>query len=183
MSYQKRISKEFTCLVCNKVFTRLIGKSTKLPKRNYCQNPCRLQDKESFKQEWTEERKREYGLRHSGKNNPNYDKKWSVEKREEFSLTKIEQYKNDPDLAYRCGSANRGIKFQEDRIAKMHANRTKEQYSHPHTEESKIKIGLQQKKNWESEEFRKKSRQTRIDRGLISEYQDEYKTYYINANW
>lgn len=123
-------------------------------------------------------------INQTGCNNPNYGNKWSDEQRHAASVAKKELFKNNPDYAYECGKANRGVKFSEDRILAMHINRTPESYVHYPNEGTKKLIGKKSKEKW-TPEFKDSFRKTMEDRGhwIPKATISHYKQFYKDANW
>lgn len=100
----------------------------------------------------------------TGDKNPNYNKRWSLEKRENYSKNKIEYFKNNPEARFLSGTANRGKKLTKEIVFKMHSNRTKESYSRLHTLQSKELISQKSKIKF-TEEYKKKHRKIMEERG------------------
>lgn len=100
----------------------------------------------------------------TGDKNPNYNKRWSLEKRENYSKNRIEYFKDNPEARFLSGKANRGKKLTKEIVFKMHGNRTKESYSRPHTPQSKELIGQKSKIKF-TEEYKKKQREIMEERG------------------
>lgn len=177
----KSFIKEVKCEHCHKAFTKRVFPETK---RHYCSNECRRSDKNSYKSEWCDERRKEYSLKFLGKNNPNFGNTWSDEQRENASNIKRQQFIDDPTYAYRAGSANRDVKFSDDRILAMHEHRTSDSHSHKHSDKSKKIIGQKSKEKF-TEEFKQKFRKTMEERGHwvpLTEI-NPYKVYYRDADW
>ena len=67
----------------------------------------------------------------------------------------------------------------------MHSHRTKESYSHTHTEESKLLIGRKSKEKFLDPDFNRRYRKTMEDRGwwVPSEQKDPYELYYKESDW
>jgi len=125
-----------------------------------------------------------YGKNQSGSNNSNFGNKWTDEQRQAGSILKKEQFKNDPDYAYKCGETNRGVKFSQERIQAMHSNRDRASYVHLHSDATKKIIGAKSKSKF-TPDFKKKHRQTMEEKGqwVKLEDKDPYDTYYKEANW
>ena len=174
---------EVICKQCNITFKKRIG-GIKESKRHYCSKECRISDKDSYKSEWTPERREQWSKMNRGENNGNYGKKWSAEQRTTFSETKRLQFQENPELAYECGKSNRGIKFDAERIAAMHRNRDSNSYSHPHNIESRKLIGAKSKEKW-TDDYKAKHRKKMEDTGHWIPLKDvsPYKLYFKNANW
>jgi hypothetical protein len=85
---------------------------------------------------------------------------------------------------WKSGSANRGKKFNQERINKMHENRSSESYSHSHTFETKNKIGELSKAKF-TKEFSDKLRKTMEERGywVPLDQKSDFEVYYLAANW
>jgi hypothetical protein len=180
---KKSFITEFNCDTCGKLFSKrvTIGKETR---RNYCCVPCKRADKNSYVSEWTDERRLEYSKKVSGENNPNFGKEWSQEKKDEQSKKIIELYEDNPELRYIVGSANRGVKFDEDRIRRMNENRTPESYAREFSDEVKKAIGKKSAEKW-TDEYLANHRKTMEERGhwIRIEDRDPYDTYYKDSNW
>lgn len=118
----------------------------------------------------------------TGKNNPNYGKKWSEEKRKLQS--EIVRSKVDDEYRFKAGSANRGKKFSKERIERMHGHRSFESYSRPHTKESKEKIGKKSKEKF-TKEYNKKYRQKmeEIGKWIPLENKPDYEIYFKESDW
>ena len=117
-----------------------------------------------------------------GKFNSNAGKCWSDEKKAEQS--KIVQSKVDDEYRQRCASANKGVKFDENRIYKMHGHRNVESYSRPHTDESKRLIGIKSAQKF-TKAYWLKLRAKMYDEGLWIDPndKDDYAIYYWLADW
>jgi hypothetical protein len=122
-----------------------------------------------------------------GENNPNFGNKWTDEQKiNQSSLTKS---KVDDEYRQKCASANKGKKFDADRIQRMHAHRDRSSYSHPHTEENKKKIGDLSKQRFKNPEYcrniRVKSIKTKEEKGQIiaRENKSDWEFYWIESNW
>lgn len=179
----KRYEKEFYCEKCGILFTRLWSDKRSPPKRSYCSVECKRSDKNSFLSEWTDERRKRVSEKLSGENNPNYNKRWSEEKKKEASIQKKQFYKEHPEVAFECGKSNRGVKFTKERVAKMHANRSRESYSRSHTIESRERIGVKSKEKW-TEDYKKKHKEKMISLGYwVDPLEQPYREYYKNSNW
>lgn len=122
------------------------------------------------------------GIYHSGENNPNYGKKWDDEQKKKQG--EIIKSKVDDEYRERCGSANRGIKFSQERIDAMHKHRDSSSYSRPHTDETKIVIGRKSSEKF-TEEYKSVQRQKFIDLGywISDEDRDDYEIYVIHSEW
>jgi hypothetical protein len=126
------------------------------------------------------------GVAHSinfvGSNNPNFANKWNDEQKAKQSFL-VKATVND-EYRYKSGSANRGKQLPKDVVEKMHKNRTKESYSHPHSHELKKIIGQKSKDKW-TDEYKIKFRQKMEDLGYwipINE-KSEYEIYHTRSNW
>lgn len=117
------------------------------------------------------------------KNNPNYGKKWTQEKKNEQSKI-VKEKMEDLEIRLKCGKANRGKKFSKERIEKMHKHRSPESYSHLHTEETKKYIGQKSKEKW-TNEYKEKNRKIREDLGywIPLEEKSDWEIYQKESNW
>lgn len=92
-------------------------------------------------------------------------------------------------IRHSVGNANRGKKFDDARINKMHAHRPPSSYGHPQSEERKIQIGKESSERWKDPIFRKcvieKGSATKEAKGLIvpRKYLTSWKFYWREANW
>lgn len=140
------------CEVCGVEFRkRFYVDVSKNSRYNYCSNVCRKSDKKACSSEWSEERRLKQGEKFSGENNPNYGNKWSPEQCETASIRKTKEFEDNPDYAYECGKTNRGKKFDDDLIYRMHGHRIPESYgrrSHQILEDERIKIGKESSIRW-----------------------------------
>ena len=172
---------EVQCQHCQKLFSKRIIPGTK---RHYCSKTCRMSDKNSYKSEWTDERRAAQSERNKGENNPNYGNTWSDELKQRASEIKKKQFAESAEYRYKAGASNRGKKFTADRIRAMHANRSSDSYRHPHSDETKKVIGKKSKEKW-TEEFKQNHRNTmeRLGHWIPIADQNPYKQYYKESNW
>ncbi len=172
---------EMQCQHCQKFFSKRVFPETK---RHYCSKTCRMSDKNSYKSEWTDERRTAQSERNKGENNPNYGNKWTDKQRQIGSELKKKQFAESAEYRYKAGASNRGKKFTADRIRAMHANRSSDSYVHPHSEETKKIIGQKSKEKW-TDDFKKQHRSTmeRLGHWVPLSEQNPYKQYYKEANW
>lgn len=115
--------------------------------------------------------------------NPNYGNKWTDEQKTINGNKRKELYEKNPSLRIKVGSANRGKKFSEEIRQRMsEAKQGKE--GTPHTDDTKILIGLKSKEKW-TEEYKEAHRKTMIERGywIPDEEKDPYFSYRKEANW
>lgn len=177
----KSFLKEVNCEHCGKLFTKRINPNTK---RHYCSWDCKTSDKNSYRSEWTEERRAEYSLKFRGENNPNFGKRWSEEQKESASILKKQQYNENQEYRYKVGASNRGVKFSEDRIKRMHENRTSESYRHYPSDEVRKVISQKSKEKW-TDDYREKHRKTMEDLGhwIPKSQINPYRLYYKESNW
>lgn len=119
-----------------------------------------------------------------GINNSNYGNNWSVEQRKLQSLKFKELYKNDANYRFEVGKSNRGQKFSEDRIIRMHGHRTKESYIRRHSAETKKIIGQKSK-----EKFTPKYKEKMYNKGVIGgkiipdEEKTDFRIYQEHSRW
>jgi hypothetical protein len=180
----KRKVVTLTCRTCEKVFDRKV-KHDYIPKETvYCSMPCKREDPNSYKSEWTDERRTHYSEIMKGENNPNFGNSWSEEKKKEFSNKKTQQYKENPQLAYECGKSNRGKKFTEERVHAMHGHRDSDSYRHYPDEETKKLIGKKSSEKF-TPEFKERYRKTMEERGYWTplDQVDPYNSYFNESNW
>ena len=146
------------CTVCKKEFT------TYKQKQQSCSQKCN-------------------GIRTKGENNPNLGNTWTREQKQKQS--KLIKSKVDNDYREKAGSANRGKKFSSERIVKMHEMRSRESYSHPHTEETKRIIGLKSKEKFKNLEYQNRMRSIMTERGYwISEKdKSDWELYRFESHW
>lgn len=118
-----------------------------------------------------------------GSNNPNYGNKWSDERKQKHSEFIKEVFKNDK-IRYKCGNANRGVTFSQERIHKMHGGRSKESYSRPMSDETKEKVGLASRLKF-TDEYKEKQRKTMEDLGYWTplDEKDPYSIYFNISDW
>lgn len=159
-----------TCLFCN------VDYQTKVDTQKYCNRLCKNEH-----QKITQKGRKM--IPKFGAENPNFGKKWTDERK----IRQSEIIKSKVDDAYRekAGSANRGVKFSQERIDKMHSHRTLESYSRIMPENSKILIGIKSKQKFENEDFRINFRKTMEDKGIWIplEIKDDIEIYYNASNW
>lgn len=123
----------------------------------------------------------------SGKDNPNFGKKWSEEKKLAASIKRKKMFADNPEYRNSVGKSNRGKKFDQDLIDRMHGHRPPSSYgrsSDQFTDEERKRIGERSSAKF-TEEYNKKYRQTMEDRGYWtpSHLIDPFKKYYRNSNW
>jgi hypothetical protein len=180
----KRKVVTLTCRTCKKVFDRKV-KHDYIPKETvYCSMPCKREDPNSYKSEWTEERRAQYSEMMKGEGNPNFRNCWSEEKKEEFSKQKTQQYKDNPQLAYECGKSNRGKKFTEERIHALHGHRSSDSYRRYPDDETKKLIGKKSSEKF-TPDFKERYRKTMEDRGYWTplDQVDPYDIYFRESGW
>lgn len=118
-----------------------------------------------------------------GENNPNYGKRWSVERRKQQSMvTKLRM--TDPDMRNKAGNANRGKKLSAELIRKMHANRTRESYIRTFDNTTLIRIGTASAAKW-TPEYRQKHRATMelLGHWVPQESLPDRELYFKESNW
>jgi hypothetical protein len=118
-----------------------------------------------------------------------HDKKITAVKERNFCSmvcyrAKIKEIMNLDHIKEKAGSANRGKKFSEDRIKKMHGHRTVESYIHFPSEETRKNIGEKSSKKF-TPEFKAKLRETMVSKGHWVSYddKDEWLVYKDISNW
>lgn len=173
---------KINCDCCQIQFDKRLNVDvSKNSKANYCSLECKNKHCKSY---WTDERKIKQSGQNSGENNPNYGNKWSNEQRE-LQREKLIEIMRDSERRFKSGNANRGKKFDQDRIDRMHKNRTKESYSHLHNEETKKKIGELSKERMANTEYKLKFRKTMEDNGYWIKLSDKplIDIYKNLSNW
>lgn len=124
------------------------------------------------------------GISFTGKNNPNFGNQWSEIKKSNLSNLMKEKYANDDAYRYAVGKSNRGIKFDESRIQKMHGHRDRSSYSRPHTDETKKIIGKKSKEKF-TEAYRLRVRKTLVENGkaTLDSAKKDFAIYKAHSNW
>lgn len=122
------------------------------------------------------------GIRQRGENNPNFGKAWSEEQK--VKQGDIVKSKINDEYRIKAGSANRGKKFDDARIHKMHGQRDSSSYSRQHTDESKKKIGILSKAKF-TEEYKAKVRATLVSLGKATpdSAKNDFHIYRANSDW
>lgn len=149
--------------------------------KSYCSRKCYSTSDELLS------RLRSSGLGKFGQDNTNYGKKWSDEQKAAQSV--LTKSKVDDQYRINAGSANRGKKFDRDMIERMHGHRDRSSYSRPHSEETKLKLGIQSKKRFEDKTYKgnllEKARDTREKLGQIIplDKKTDWEYYWITASW
>lgn len=138
--------------------------------RKYCSQECKRTD---------------YKIRFKGKSNPNYGMKWSEEMKNQQSRTITEKYESDPEYRYSVGKSNRGKKFSNELIEKMHDHRTPESYGvKNYTPELRAKIGKRSKEKF-TPEYKINIRKKFEELGYwvpLSE-KSRFEIYFKEADW
>jgi hypothetical protein len=119
---------------------------------------------------------------HTGVNNNNFGKKWSLEQRTRQS--NLVKSKVTEEYRFKSGSANRGKKFSKELIDKMHSNRTADSYRRTFTDEIKKIIGQKSSLKF-TPEYKLAHRKKQESKGYwipLTEKND-YKYYRECANW
>lgn len=158
------------CTYCNEEYV------TKEADRKFCSVGCKN------KQQSIDNKGRK-GVSRYGPDNSNYGKKWTNEQRK--AQSRLVKSKVDDEYRRKCGTANKGVKFSAERVARMHGNRTPESYSHPHTNESKRKISAKSKEKFHDPEYTTRVRAVMEERGhwLSKDLKTDYELYYEESNW
>lgn len=147
------------CKICNSSF------STYRENSKTCSNECK-------------------SLYQTGINNPNFGKKWTSERKENHSQLIKNKFITDSEYRHKTGSANRGKKFSADRIFAMHNDRSKDSYSHKHSENTKKLIGLKSKDKF-TDEYKINHKKNMIAKGHWIDNNDksDYEIYFNESNW
>lgn len=121
-------------------------------------------------------------LNQRGSNNSNFGKKWSNEKKKSQS----DLIKSKVDDKYReiAGSANRGVKFSQERIDAMHGHKDSASYSHPHSEETKLIIGQKSSDKF-TDEYLQRQREQFVKLGywVSDDQKDDFEIYHLHSSW
>ena len=124
-----------------------------------------------------------YGISVRGKNNPNFGNKWTDEQK--AIQSDLIKSKVDDEYRQKAGSANRGKKFNQERIDAMHKHRSRESYSRPLSLEAKAKIGKKSKEKFNDPEYLIKQKSIMIERGfwIPDNQKTDYEIYQKEAHW
>lgn len=128
-----------------------------------------------------------------GENNPNWNHRWNEAQRKHQSEVVTENFKNNPELRYKCGATNRGKTKDTCEHLKRAAEKRKEGIAsgriiikgHSVSEERKIQIGIEHKafmNDPKTKAYYRKWREEKGDWIPLSEKTD-YEIYYKCANW
>lgn len=155
--------KTLICDVCGKEFERYVYEEKP---RYFCGKKC-------------------MGIGSTGANNSNFGNKWTDEQKTKAGADKKRFFTENPDIAYRCGSTNRGKKFNDERIQKMHASHPRHQsQTFTHTDKSKSKISDASAAKW-TDEYKQQNRAKREASGqwIPLEQKSDWEIYQKLANW
>lgn len=170
------------CCICGKEFF-VYPSAAKT--RKCCSKKCKSEKDKT--RVWSEELKEKMSESNKGENNPNFGKKWTQDKRDKMSAYR-KSVMND-EMREKSGRANRGKKFDAERIRKLHGHRSRESYVREHSVETKLKIGKQSSERFLDENYKKniveKSLASKEASGKITrrENLDAWKFYWIEAGW
>jgi hypothetical protein len=166
----KRPIVEIACTYCKLVFT------TKEKNRRFCSVACKNS------QQSTDYKGRK-GTPRFGPDNPNFGKKWSDERRK--AQSELVKSKVDEEYRRKCSTANKGVKFSPERIARMHNHRTHESYSHPHSDETKQIISQKSSEKFKQPGYMERYRRTKEERGywIPKHLKSDYEVYFNESNW
>ena len=156
------------CLQCEVEFTKIVSeKSVKAGLPKYCSLSCKGVYQSIHKH---------------GSNNSNFGKKWSIDNKEKQSL--LIKSKVDDDYRQKAGSANRGKKFDKNRINSMHDHRSRESYVRSHNEDTRKLIGLKSKAKFTAE-FKLTMRRHKEEAGvwIPLELKTDWELYKAESNW
>lgn len=178
------------CYGCHKEF------ETNYPQTKFCSKECRqtpcvicetpIDNPRRDKKTCSYECKGLYQKRHfSGKNNPNFGKKWDKKKRKMQS--DLIKSKIDDEYRLKVGSANRGKTFSKERIERMHGHRGPETYGvsgKGHSEETKQIIRKKSKEKF-TDEYKQKHRNTMEASGhwIPLNEKTDYEIYFVECDW
>lgn len=154
--------KTLMCDVCGKEFERYVYEE-KL--RYFCGKRC-------------------MGIGSTGANNPNFGNKWTAEQKAAHGAYIKQFYADNPDIAHRCGSANRGKKFSSELIQKMHGHRSRESYQHYPSDDTRKIIGAKSAAKW-TDEYKQQNRAKReaLGQWIPLEQKSDWEIYQKLANW
>ncbi len=153
---------KLVCEVCGKEFERYVYGPMK---RCFCSKGC-------------------MGVGNIGENNPNFGVAWTDEQKLRTSKERTKFFQENPEIAHQCGSANRGKKFSDELIEKMHSSRTRESYVRVHSDETRKLIGVGSSSKW-TDEYKVKNRKVREENGVwipLSQKSD-WEIYQKEADW
>lgn len=156
------------CKNCGKEFLKLLRSSNPTAYRPvFCSKLCQG--------EWQ-------SINFKGELNPNFGKKWNDEQK--LKQSEIVKSKVNDEYRRKAGSANRGVKFSPERIKAMHINRTRESYSHPHSDKIKKVIGRKSREKF-TDEFKKRMREVNEQNGRWVPLKDktDWEIYKEESNW
>jgi hypothetical protein len=159
------MKQQYHCTFCNQIFERYPS-TVSNPNSVFCSRDHRCKwQKTSFK----------------GENNPNFNNKWTLEKKEKQSKI-VSKQMEDPVRRYQSGSANRGKKFSQEHIDKCHKNRLRKSF--PHNEETKKLIGEKSKAKF-TPEYKEKQRKINESLGIWIplEQKSDFEIYNNQSNW
>jgi len=157
---------KFNCIICNKEKQRYLKNDcTNFPK--YCSNKCKGEDLKILL---------------LGKNNPNHNKKWSESKKlEQSNLIKS---KVDETYRFNAGKANRGKKFSNELVKKMHHENRSYKGGSSLTEYSKLQIGIKSRQKF-TKEYKQNHRKLMEEKGkwVSLENKTDWEIYKIKSNF
>lgn len=159
----------FNCAECGKEYLRYYkNNGDRIPKNPCCSKTCKgvWQSKNLV-----------------GENNPNYNNRWDEKQRQ--NLREKTSASMTPERRAKIGDQHRGKKMSPESIAKIHANRTPESYSRPHTKEDKRKIGVKSSEKFKVAGYLEKVRRVMEERGhwIPLKDKDEFRLYSDAADW
>lgn len=122
------------------------------------------------------------GINNRGENNPNFGNSWSDEQR--IKQGELIKSKVTDEYREKAGRANRGVKFDSNRIQKMHGHRDRSSYSRPHTESAKEKIGIKSREKF-TDEYKCRVRELLVKNGkaVPDSKKDDFVIYKSHAEW
>ena len=175
---------------CDNCLSEILLYKCKIKTKNFCCRKCKsdYQTGKNFETLYDIDKSTKIKLKISesvsGENNPNYGNSWDETQRNMHSTKQKNKYIEDPELKYKAGSANRGKIFSDDLVYRMHNHRTSESYSHLHTANTKLIIGLKSKNKF-TEEYKISHRIIMENLGYWTPIinKDPYKIYYEKSNW
>lgn len=119
----------------------------------------------------------------SGEKNPNFGKRWTEEQKQRQSVLVKQRMAND-EVRQKVGSANRGKKFSEERICRMHGHRTRDSYRHYPSDIVRAKIGNKSKEKF-TPEYLEKVRKKNYASGVWIDpsTKPDWEIYKKESNW
>lgn len=123
----------------------------------------------------------------TGSNNPNFGKKWSEERKLAASIKRKQMFAENPEYRTAVGKANKGKRFSQELIDKMHSERSSESYGHQGnlSTEARKTISESSIARFHDEDFKKKFRGIMEKNGtwIPLDQKTEFEIYYKDSDW